>query len=64
MNGAIETVFIVDDEGVVRSALSRLLAAAGYQVRAFESATRFLEQDAGQTAGCFRVAASGDTAPR
>jgi FixJ family two-component response regulator len=52
MNGAIGTVFIVDDEGVVRSALSRLLAAAGYQVRVFDSATRFLEEQDADTPGC------------
>jgi FixJ family two-component response regulator len=52
MNRAIGTVFLVDDEGVVRSALSRLLGAAGYQVRAFESATRFLEEQDADTPGC------------
>jgi FixJ family two-component response regulator len=52
MNGATGTVFIVDDEGVVRSALSRLLTAAGYQVRAFESATHFLEEQDADTPGC------------
>ena len=47
MDGAMRTVFIVDDARQVRMALSRLLAAAGYQVLAFESAEHFLrEQDA------------------
>jgi FixJ family two-component response regulator len=52
MNNASGTVFIVDDEDVVRSALSRLLAVAGYQVRAFESATRFLEEQDADAPGC------------
>ena len=38
MNGTTSTVFIVDDAREVRTGLSRLLAAAGYRVRAFESA--------------------------
>jgi FixJ family two-component response regulator len=37
------TVFIVDDAREVRSGLVRVLGAAGYQVRPFESAERFLE---------------------
>jgi len=37
------TVFIVDDAREVRSGLSRVLCAAGYQARAFESAERFIE---------------------
>ncbi len=42
MNGA-GTVFIVDDAREVRSGLSRVLGAAGYQARSFESAERYLE---------------------
>lgn len=46
------TVFIVDDDREVRTALSRLLAAAGYPVRAFESAARFLNEQDADTPGC------------
>jgi FixJ family two-component response regulator len=46
MNDAARTVFVVDDAREVRMALSRVLRAAGYQVRSFESAKCFLaEQD-------------------
>jgi len=44
MNAAAAgTVFIVDDAPQVRLSLSRLLETAGYRVRSFESAERFLE---------------------
>jgi len=46
------TVFIVDDAQESRMGLSRLLAAAGYQVRAFESAGRFLVEQDAETPGC------------
>jgi len=46
------TVFIVDDALEVRNALSRVLAAAGYQVRAFESGERFLEEQDREAPGC------------
>ena len=52
MNGAMQTVFVVDDSQEVRTALSRMLAAEGYLVRSFESAERFLEKDDGDTPGC------------
>jgi len=52
MDGEARTVFIVDDTREVRTALSRVLGAAGYQVRAFESAERFLEEQDGETPGC------------
>lgn len=52
MSREVPTVFLVDDAEEVRSAVSRLLAAAGYQIRLFDSARRFLdEQDAGAP-GC------------
>jgi FixJ family two-component response regulator len=52
MSREVPTVFLVDDAEEVRSAVSRLLAAAGYQIRVFDSARRFLdEQDAGAP-GC------------
>jgi FixJ family two-component response regulator len=52
MNEAARTVFVVDDAREVRVALARVLSAAGYQVRAFESAERFLEEQDGETPGC------------
>jgi FixJ family two-component response regulator len=52
MNGPSHTVFIVDDAREVRAGLSRLLAAAGYQVRAFESAASFLEEQDAEDPGC------------
>jgi FixJ family two-component response regulator len=36
-------VFVVDDDPMVRSALARLIASAGYEVRAYASATEFLD---------------------
>jgi FixJ family two-component response regulator len=52
MNGEVPTVFIVDDAREVRAALSRVLTAAGYQVRSFESAERFLEEQDAEAPGC------------
>jgi FixJ family two-component response regulator len=52
MNGTTSTVFIVDDAREVRMGLSRLLAAAGYRVRAFESADCFLEEHDAEAPGC------------
>src|SRR5271156_5112874 len=52
MNGTTSTVFIVDDAREVRVGLSRLLAAAGYQVRAFESAASFLQDHDAEVPGC------------
>ncbi len=49
------TVFIVDDTREVRGGLSRVLGAAGYQVRSFESAECYLEDLDAQdcaSAGC------------
>ena len=51
MIGTAPTVFIVDDAPEIR-ALSRVLAAAGYQVRIFESAERFLEEQHCEGPGC------------
>jgi FixJ family two-component response regulator len=52
MNGEIRRVFIVDDAREVRTALSRVLTIAGYQVQSFESAERFLEEQDAETPGC------------
>ena len=45
-------VFIVDDDGAVRTALSRLLRAAGCDVETFASADAFLARDAYAGPGC------------
>jgi len=37
-------VYIVDDDDSVRGGLSRLMRSAGYEVKAFESADRFLDE--------------------
>ncbi len=52
MNGAAQTVFIVDDAPEVRKSLSRVISVAGYQVRAFESAEGFLAEFYGDIQGC------------
>ena len=52
MDIAARTVFVVDDTREVRVALSRVLSAAGYRVRSFESAEQFLEEQDGETPGC------------
>ena len=46
------TVFIVDDDGAVRKAVSRLLRSAGIAVAVFESPTEFLAQYDPNTPGC------------
>ena len=53
MNGAAAgTVFIVDDAREIRMALTCVLEAAGYQVRSFESAERYLEAQGCDVPGC------------
>jgi FixJ family two-component response regulator len=52
MSGTAPTVYIVDDAREIRMALSRLLGASGYQVSAFESAERFLEDQDAEAPGC------------
>ena len=47
-----QTIFVVDDDASVRSALGRLLRAAGWNVRTFASAEEFLEQDVDLSVGC------------
>jgi len=46
------TVFVVDDYAPVRSAISRLLRAAGFAVAAFASPEKFLAQYDPHTPGC------------
>ena len=45
-------ISIVDDDPLVRSALSRLLKSAGYDVASFESAEAFLESEYTTTTSC------------
>ena len=46
------TIFVIDDEARVRTALTRLLQSAGYTVQAFGSGRDFLAQYAGCQEGC------------
>ena len=46
------TVFVVDDYAPLRSAISRLLRAAGFAVAAFASPAKFLAQYDPHTPGC------------
>ena len=50
-----DSVFIVDDDPDIRDSLSMLLASAGYDARAFESATRLLASDVPDKVGCLIV---------
>jgi FixJ family two-component response regulator len=52
MSAQPATVFVVDDEPAVRKALSRLLSAAGFSVRTFESPQLFLTEHDPSTPGC------------
>ncbi|HXC22821.1 MAG TPA: response regulator [Steroidobacteraceae bacterium] len=52
MNSVSGTVFIVDDNVQVRTSLARVLSAAGYRTRAFESAECFLKEQDGAEPGC------------
>jgi FixJ family two-component response regulator len=46
------TVFVVDDDASFRAAISRLLRAAGHQVKVFASASEFLQALPATGAGC------------
>ncbi len=52
MNNESGTVFVIDDDPAVCRSLSRLLAAAGYRVRAFASAEGFLAERDSEAPGC------------
>ena len=52
MSGAEPIVHVVDDDASVRTALARLLRAAGYTVSAWDSARAFLQAGAGRARGC------------
>jgi len=46
------TVYIVDDDASIRSALKRLLRSVGYHAVTFESAESFLDCATGRGKGC------------
>ena len=46
------TVYVVDDDSSIRSALERLLRSAGYHARTFESSEEFLESAPDLDEGC------------
>ena len=46
------TVFVVDDDASFLRSVSRLLEAAGYSVKAYESAPQFLEEIGPDARGC------------
>jgi FixJ family two-component response regulator len=52
MTTAGATVYLVDDDDSLRTALSRLLRAAGYEVRAFASAGEFLLAEPAEGPAC------------
>ena len=52
MSDEEQTVFMVDDEPLVLTAVARLLRAAGLSVRTFSSAVDFLESYSPDRAGC------------
>lgn len=45
-------IHVIDDDVSLRSALGRLLAASGYRVCSYESASAFLDAAPGDEAGC------------
>jgi FixJ family two-component response regulator len=49
------TVYIVDDDESVRTALSRLMRSAGIESRAYESSVRFLEEVRNEDHACILV---------
>jgi len=51
MDNEAQTVFVIDDDPAICKALSRLLTAAGYRVRAFES-EGFLAERNSEAPGC------------
>lgn len=63
---AAPTIFVIDDDEDVRTSLSRLLRAAGWEVETFASADQFLERPAYPGTGCvlLDVDMPGMTGPR
>ncbi|HEY2481392.1 MAG TPA: response regulator FixJ [Caulobacteraceae bacterium] len=45
-------VHVIDDDDAVRDSIAFLLEAAGFEVKTYDSGTRFLEQFTGQETGC------------
>ena len=52
MESAKPTVFVVEDDASFRRAVERLLAASGYVVESFASATEFMERQSPDRHGC------------
>jgi len=53
-SGLSKTIVVIDDDASIRTALSRLLRASGFQVQTFESAEAFLAT-AGVAPACLVV---------
>ena len=51
-NGPATTIFVVDDDDAMRRSLEFLVASAGYEVKAFESAQAFLDHYRTPMFGC------------
>lgn len=47
-----QTIYLVDDDDSVRTALARLLTTAGYHVQQFANAAEFLLDDLSERSGC------------
>lgn len=52
MPSPVSTVFVVDDDQSFLTAVSRLLRAAGFDVKTFPSATKFLAEVTSDACGC------------
>jgi FixJ family two-component response regulator len=52
MNGTVPTVFVIDDDSIVRNALARLIRSHGMQVEIFASARAFLRCQAPDGPAC------------
>jgi len=52
MSASPALVHVVDDDASFRTAVARLLRAAGYQVTLYESGEQFLQNPPGSEAGC------------
>ena len=51
-HAAVPTIYVVDDDPSIRTAIARLLAAEQHTVATFDSAEAFLEQHDRDAAGC------------
>jgi FixJ family two-component response regulator len=52
MSASTPVIRVVDDDQAFRTAITRLLKAAGYEVRAYDSAGDFLLEEEGSRPGC------------